>query len=104
MGTAGEKKNGFFDNEVLNKIAKVHGKSVVQVILRWELQRDVIVIPKSTHKERMVENFNILDFKLTAKEMEEINKIEPTQVCSSHTTTLKWWNGLQKWWTRIIIN
>lgn len=72
----GEKRNGLFDNKVLNKIAKAHNKSVAQVILRWELQNDVIVIPKSTHKERMEENFNIFDFTLSDKEMEEINNID----------------------------
>ena len=72
----GEKRNGLFENETLNKIAKAHNKSVAQVILRWELQNDVIVIPKSTHKERMEENFNILDFTLTEKEMEAINNID----------------------------
>ena len=72
----GEKRNGIFDNEVLNEISKTQGKSVAQVILHWELQNDVVVIPKSTHKERMEENFNILDFTLTEKEMEEINSID----------------------------
>ena len=72
----GEKRNGLFENETLNKIAKIHNKTVAQVILRWELQNDVIVIPKSTHKERMIENFNILDFELSDKEMEEINNLD----------------------------
>jgi len=72
----GEKRNGLFENEVLNKIAKAHNKTVAQVILRWELQKDVIVIPKSTHKERMIENFNILDFALTEEEMNEINNLD----------------------------
>ena len=72
----GEKRNGLFENETLNKIAQAHNKSVAQVILRWELQNDVIVIPKSTHKARMEENFNILDFALTDKEMAAINNID----------------------------
>lgn len=72
----GEKRNNLFENEVLNRIAKNHNKSVAQIILRWELQNDVIVIPKSTHKERMEENFNILDFSLTDKEIDEINKLD----------------------------
>ena len=72
----GEKRNGLFENETLNKIAQAHNKSVAQVILRWELQNDVIVIPKSTHKARMEENFNILDFALTDKEMAAINNLD----------------------------
>ena len=72
----GEKRNGLFENDTLIKIAKNHNKSVAQVILRWELQNDVIVIPKSTHKERMIENFNILDFELTKEEMQEIDSLD----------------------------
>lgn len=72
----GEKRNGLLENETLIKIAKEHNKSVAQVILRWELQNDVIVIPKSTHKERMEENFNILDFSLSQKDMDEINNLD----------------------------
>lgn len=72
----GEKRNGLFDNETLDKIAKSHNKTVAQVILRWELQNDVVVIPKSTHKERMQENFNILDFKLTDNEMKQIDDLD----------------------------
>lgn len=72
----GEKRNGLFENETLLKIAKAHGKSVAQIILRWEYQRDIIIIPKSTHKERMIENLNILDFNLNEQEMEEINKLD----------------------------
>ena len=72
----GEKRNGLFENETLNKIAKVHDKSVAQIILRWELQNDVIVIPKSTHIERMEENFNIFDFSLSEGEMKEIDALD----------------------------
>ena len=72
----GEKRNGLFDNEVLKRIAESHHKTVAQVILRWELQNDVIIIPNSTHKERMIENLNILDFALTEQEMQEINSID----------------------------
>lgn len=72
----GEKRNGLFEDKVIAKIAKAHGKSVAQIILRWELQNDVIVIPKSTHKERMQENFDILDFALTEKEMKEMDGLD----------------------------
>lgn len=72
----GEKRNGLFDNEVLKNIAKKHNKTVAQIILRWEIQNDVIVIPKSTHKERMEENFDIFDFELTDEEMLQIDKLD----------------------------
>ena len=81
----GEKRNGLFENKTLEKIANVHGKSVAQVILRWELQRDIIIIPKSTHKERMIENLDIFDFSLSDKEMQEIAELDTkTSLFFSH--------------------
>ncbi len=81
----GEKRNGLFENETLLKIAKDHKKSVAQIILRWEYQRDIIIIPKSTHKERMIGNLNILDFSLSEQEMEEINNLDTkTSLFFSH--------------------
>lgn len=71
-----EGRNGFFTNEVLSEIASKHGKTVAQVALRWLLQRDVIIIPKSTHKERMQENINIFDFTLSEADMQEIAKLD----------------------------
>ena len=59
-------------NEVLKAIGERYGKSVAQVALRFLIQRDIIVIPKSTRKERMIENFDVFDFTLSAKDMEEI--------------------------------
>ncbi|MCR5525090.1 MAG: aldo/keto reductase [Lactobacillus sp.] len=61
---------------VISKIAKEHGKTPAQVILRWELQQDFIVIPKSVHEERMRENRDINDFKLDADEMEAIAMLD----------------------------
>ena len=68
--------NGMFTNPVLSKIAKSHGKSVAQVILRFNIQRNIIVIPKSIHKERMEENFNIWDFELSEEDMKAIAKLD----------------------------
>lgn len=68
--------NNMFSNPVLAKIAHAHGKSVAQVILRWNVERNVITIPKSTHKDRMEENFNIWDFKLSDNDMAEISKLD----------------------------
>ena len=65
-----------FDDPVLQKIAAAHGKTVGQVILRWNVQRGVVVIPKSTHKERIEENIDIWDFTLTEEEMKRITSLD----------------------------
>lgn len=65
-----------FQEEKLQKIASAYQKSVGQVILRWNTQRGVVVIPKSTHKERIEENFNIWDFTLTEDEMQQISSLD----------------------------
>ena len=65
-----------FDDPMLQKIAAAHGKTVGQVILRWNVQRGVVVIPKSTHKERIVENIDIWDFTLTEEEMKRIASLD----------------------------
>ena len=65
-----------FENEMLKEIAVKHNKSVGQVILRWNVQRGVVVIPKSTHKERIIENVNIWDFVLSEDEMKQISSLD----------------------------
>lgn len=67
---------GIFTDEVLTEIAQAHGKTVAQVILRWNIQRGVVVIPKSVHKERIEENINIFDFTLTDEEMQKISTLD----------------------------
>ena len=69
-------KNGIFGNHTLSKIAANHGKSAAQVALRFLLQQGIMVIPKSTHIERMKENFAASDFDLEAAEMREIEQLE----------------------------
>lgn len=71
-----EGANDIFNNPVLKSIADKHRKSVAQVILRWLNQRNIVVIPKSTHKERMAENFNIFDFTLASEEMAKIATLD----------------------------
>ncbi|MCD1158761.1 aldo/keto reductase [Peribacillus frigoritolerans] len=61
------------DNEVLQAIATKHGKSVAQVILRWDLQNGIVTIPKSTKEHRIVENSSVFDFELTEEEMNQID-------------------------------
>lgn len=75
-GPLAEGRLGLFTNPVLEEIGKTHGKSVAQVALRYLTQRDIIIIPKSTHEERMVENLNIYDFTLTDDEMERIKALD----------------------------
>lgn len=65
-----------FTEPLLQEIAAAHGKTVGQVVLRWNVQRGVVVIPKSVHKERIEENFNIWDFTLTAEEMTRISSLD----------------------------
>lgn len=65
-----------FEDEMLRGVAAVHGKSVGQVLLKWNVQRGVVVIPKSTHAERIVENFDIWDFTLTDAEMQQISALD----------------------------
>ena len=89
-GPFAEGRNNFFSNEVLKAIGERYGKSVAQVALRFLIQRDIIVIPKSTRKERMIENFDVFDFTLSAKDMEEIAGLDKKEVCSSPIMTLKW--------------
>ncbi len=71
-----EGNNGVFANPVLKAIASKHHKSTGQVQLRWLNQRGVVVIPKTTHRERMEENLNIFDFELDADDMAAIRKLD----------------------------
>lgn len=75
-GPFAEGKNDFFTNPVLVKIAKAHGKTSAQVALRYLIQMDVVVIPKSTHKDRMAQNIDIFDFVLDPDEMETIKALD----------------------------
>ncbi|MCD7853782.1 MAG: aldo/keto reductase [Oscillospiraceae bacterium] len=68
----GEGRGGLFENEVLRAVGAKYGKTTAQVMLRWHIQRGTVVIPKSTHKERMEENFNVFDFTLTDEDMAAI--------------------------------
>ena len=75
-GPFAEGKNDYFNNPVLRRIGEKHGKSVAQVALRFLLQSDVVLIPKSTHKNRMEENLNVFDFVLTEDEMRQIEALD----------------------------
>lgn len=72
----GEGRGGTFENPVVCEIGKKYGKTAAQVMLRWNIQNGVVVIPKSTHIERMKENFNVFDFALSADDMEKIAALD----------------------------
>lgn len=72
----GEGRGGMFELTELKEIGEKYGKSAAQVILRWHLQRGIVVIPKSTHIERMKENFEVFDFTLSDEDMDKINLLD----------------------------
>lgn len=69
-------KNNLFKNELLKVISNKYNKSIAQVVLRWLIQREVVVIPKSANRERMNENFNVFDFELSADDMATIKSLD----------------------------
>lgn len=75
-GPFAEGKNNMFSNEVLKEVGAKYGKSVAQTALRFLLQNGVVLIPKSTHKERMIENLNVFDFSLTDEDMKQIEGLD----------------------------
>lgn len=72
----GEGRGQMFTNPVLSELATKYQRSVAQIILRWQLQNDVVVIPKSTHRERMEENLNVFDFTLSDEDMSRIASLD----------------------------
>ena len=75
-GPFAEGSHGIFTHPVLTKIGEKYGKSAAQVALRWNVQRNVVVIPKSVHKDRIEQNMDIWDFELSADDMAEIAKLD----------------------------
>lgn len=95
----GEGRNGLFENETLVDIGKKYGKSAAQVILRWLIQRGVIIACKSTHIERMEENFNVFDFNLSKEDMENIKKLnEDNSLFFNHQDPkmVEWFDNMVK--------
>lgn len=98
-GPFAEGRNNFFTNPVLKAIGEKYGKSVAQTALRFLIQRDVVVIPKSTHKERMEQNLDVFDFSLSAEDMEAIGKLDKGEsLFFSHYApeTVKWLTSFGK--------
>ena len=75
----GEGRGGMFEEPLLVEIGKKYGKTAAQVILRWDMQRNIVAIPKSTHIERMEQNFDIFDFKLSEEDMAKIATLDKKQ-------------------------
>ena len=75
-GPFAEGNHGIFSHPILSKIGEKYGKSAAQVALRWNIQRGVVVIPKSVHKDRMEQNFDVWDFTLSEEDMAEIAKLD----------------------------
>ena len=75
-GPFAEGRNGLFTHPTLTAIGEAHGKSVAQVVLRWLIQRGVVVIPKSVRPERMRENIDVFDFNLSDAEMMDVTALE----------------------------
>lgn len=75
----GEGRGGLFENPILFAIGEKYGKTTAQVMLRWHLQRGVVVIPKSTHRERMEENFHVFDFALNEEDMQTIAALDKAE-------------------------
>jgi 2,5-diketo-D-gluconate reductase A len=98
-GPFAEGRNNLFSDETLSKIGANHGKSVAQVVLRWLVQRDVVVIPKSVRRDRMAENFEIFDFTLSDDEMARITELDTgASVFFDHRTAAiaEQFNGLRQ--------
>lgn len=72
----GEGRNGLFTNEVLVDIGKKYNKTSAQIMLRWLVQRGIIIACKSTHIDRMEENFNVFDFKISDEDMKKISELD----------------------------
>ena len=95
----GEGRNGLFTDPVLKAVGDKYGKTTAQVMLRWNIQRGVIVIPKSTHRERMEENIDVFDFRLSEDDMAEIAKLDRAEsLFLSHRdpATVEWLSGWLK--------
>lgn len=95
----GEGRNNLFSNEVLVSIGKKYNKSSAQIMLRWLIQRGVIVACKSTHIERMQENINVFDFELTEEDMTSIKALDTNNsLFFSHydPSMVEWFDGIVK--------
>ena len=96
-GSLAQGKNDIFKNEILSAISDKFGKTVAQVILRWHIQRGVVAIPKSVHKERIVENYDVWNFQLSEEDMAAIQSLDTGKPFIDHksVSTVKRLNGIK---------
>lgn len=95
-GPLAEGRHDIFNNENLTAIAEKHNKTIAQIVLRWHTQRGVVIIPKSTHKERIEENLNIWDFSLSEEDMSVIGQLDLGHseiIDHNSAATAKWLNS-----------
>ena len=95
-GPLSEGQKDIFNNKILKKIGEKYNKTVAQVILRWHIQRGIVAISKTVHKERMEENINIWDFELSEKDMHTISSMDIGHseiIDHSSACTAKWLNN-----------
>ena len=91
-------RGGLFENPVLVQIAEKYKKTTAQIILRWHIQRGVVVIPKSTHKARMEEKLNVFDFVLEQTDLNRISKLDKKQSSFfSHSDP-----SMVEWFVRVV--
>lgn len=98
-GPFAEGKNDYFNNPVLKEVGEKYGKSTAQTALRFLLQSGIVVIPKSTHKERMQENFNVFDFELSNQDMKKLESLDGgASLFFSHydPQTVEWFMSIVK--------
>lgn len=86
----------YLDNEVIQRIAKKHGKTPAQVLLRWDLHKGIVTIPKSVHKERIVENSLVFDFALEDEEIEALNALNEDHRIGPHPDSKEFYEGRGK--------
>lgn len=93
-----EGRNNLFEDTILVALAEKYKKSVAQIVLRWMIQRNIVVIPKSIHKERIIENFNVFDFTLSTEDMaliSTLDKQESAFLDHRDPETVKWLNEVK---------
>jgi diketogulonate reductase-like aldo/keto reductase len=76
------------DNQVISEIAEAHGKSPAQVLIRWDLQHEVVSIPKSVHRERILENSQVFDFELSSDEMARLDSLDSDTRIGPHPDSM----------------
>lgn len=96
-GPFNEGKRDFFNNPILVEIGKKYGKTAAQVALRWNMQRGVVVIPKTVHEERMKQNFDVFDFMLSDEDMEKIKSMDIGHSEIVNHFDPQWIKMLHKW-------